>query len=53
VVQGYEGGMDGVVYEREEMEREYTTLAVPVESWVSNATRVIVRCDITQCNARL
>jgi hypothetical protein len=32
VVRGYEGGMGRVVYEREEMEREYTTLAVPVES---------------------
>jgi hypothetical protein len=33
VVYCYEGDMDGVVCEREKMEREYTTLAAPIESF--------------------
>jgi hypothetical protein len=45
VVQCYEGDMGGMVYEREKMERKYTTLAVPEES-------ISEQCDTVLCEVR-
>jgi hypothetical protein len=59
VVEGYEGDMGGMVYERERMEREYTTLAAPVEPFSEQCDtdyRVVrydtVQCEIVQYSAR-
>jgi hypothetical protein len=59
VVQCYEGDMGGMVYEREKMEREYTTLAAPAESFSEQCDsdyRVVrenaMQCEIVQSSAR-
>jgi hypothetical protein len=55
VVQRYEGDMGGIVYEREKMEREYTTLAAPVESFSEqrDTDYRVVRENAVQCETVL